>query len=61
MQDTSPEFKDVSSKHDAYEYIQILASNGITTGSNGYFMPNAPVCREHFSVFLYRLFENMKK
>ncbi|MFJ7406854.1 MULTISPECIES: S-layer homology domain-containing protein [unclassified Lysinibacillus] len=61
MQDTAQEFKDVSSKHDAYEYIRILASNGISTGSNGYFMPNAPVSREHFSVFLYRLFENMKE
>lgn len=61
MQGTSPEFKDVSSKHYAYEYIQILASNGITNGSYGYFMPNEPVSREHFSVFLYRLFENMKE
>lgn len=61
MQGPSTEFKDVSSKLSAYESIQILASNGITNGSNGYFMPNEPVSREHFSVFLYRLFENLKE
>ncbi|MGE7927037.1 S-layer homology domain-containing protein [Lysinibacillus xylanilyticus] len=60
MKGTLTEFKDVSSKHYAYDYIQILASNGITKGSYGNFMPNEPVSREHFSVFLYRLFENMK-
>ncbi|MFJ7980573.1 S-layer homology domain-containing protein [Lysinibacillus xylanilyticus] len=61
MKGTPTEFKDVSSKHYAYDYIQILASNGITKGSYGNFMPNEPVSREHFSVFLYRLFENMKE
>lgn len=61
MQDTSTTFNDVSQKHYAYEYIQILASNGITQGSYGNFMPNEPVSREHFSVFLYRLFEQLKK
>ncbi|MFC9538612.1 S-layer homology domain-containing protein [Lysinibacillus sp. NPDC056959] len=61
MKGTSTEFNDVSSKHYAYNYIQILASNGITKGSYGNFMPNEPVSREHFSLFLYRLFENMKE
>ncbi|MGN7476688.1 S-layer homology domain-containing protein [Solibacillus silvestris] len=52
MRDNAAAFKDASSN----EYIRILASNGITTGSNGYFAPNKPVTREHFSVFLYWLY-----
>ena len=52
MKDVPLSFKDTPNN----EYVQILASNGITTGSNGYFMPNKPVSREHFSVFLHRLY-----
>lgn len=48
-------FSDVNPENSFYEYIQILASNGITLGSNGKFMPNDPVTRQHFSVFLQRL------
>lgn len=51
LKDTTIAFKDTPNNN----YVQILASNGITTGSNGYFMPNQPVTREHFSVFLHRL------
>lgn len=53
-------FKDVS-KNDWYnEYVQILASHGITTGSNGYFNPSKPVTREHFAVFLMRTLNIIK-
>lgn len=55
MKDAPIPFKDTPNN----KYVQILASNGITTGSNGYFMPNQPVTREHFSVFLHRL-HNLK-
>lgn len=47
-------FKDVKPSDWYYNDVQILASYGITTGSDGYFMPNAPVTRQHFAVFLYR-------
>ncbi|MFS0575401.1 S-layer homology domain-containing protein [Sporosarcina sp. 179-K 3D1 HS] len=50
-------FSDVNSSNSFYEYIQILASNGITIGSNGKYMPNDPVTRQHFSVFLQRTLE----
>lgn len=51
-------FKDVPVYHDKYGVIMTLAANNITTGSNGYFMPNANLTREHLAVWLYRtLFE----
>ena len=55
-----PQFKDVSAQAWYKEYVDILSSHGITTGANGYFNPNAPVTREHFSLFLYRAFESLK-
>lgn len=47
-------FKDVSKADWYYEYVQILAQYGITTGENGYFKPNQPLTRQHFSLFLAR-------
>lgn len=47
-------FKDVSKTDWYWEYVQILAQNGITTGDKGYFKPNQPITRQHFSVFLAR-------
>lgn len=57
MKSSPPEFSDVSKKSSLYPYIQVLASNQITVGSNGKFLPNDSVSRQHFSVFLYRLIE----
>lgn len=51
------DFKDVNEKNGFYNYIQILASHGITSGSNGNFMPNQPVTRQHFALFLKRTIE----
>ncbi|WP_170949529.1 S-layer homology domain-containing protein [Ureibacillus acetophenoni] len=48
-------FKDVKSSDIFYNDIQILASNRITVGSNGNYMPNDPVTREQFSAFLHRI------
>jgi len=48
------EFSDINSTNGLYKYVQILASNGITLGYNGKFMPNDTVTRQHFSVFLQR-------
>lgn len=47
-------FKDVNKGDWYHDYVQILASNNITIGYNGYFKPNDPVTREHFAIFLYR-------
>lgn len=55
LQAGSRSFKDVKTTDWYYDDVQILASNGITTGSNGYFNPNAPVSRQHFATFLYRM------
>ncbi|MGE8082098.1 S-layer homology domain-containing protein [Peribacillus loiseleuriae] len=53
-------FSDVSPSDWSYTYIQILASNGITTGSNGKFLPNEPVTRQHFALFLARCLESLE-
>lgn len=50
-------FKDVAQDAWYKEYVEILASHNITTGSNGYFKPNDPLSRQHFSVFLHRAIE----
>lgn len=47
-------FKDVEDSSWYAEYVGILASHGITTGSNGYFKPNEPLQRQHFAAFLAR-------
>nr|WP_054548688.1 InlB B-repeat-containing protein [Lysinibacillus sphaericus] len=47
-------FNDVSAAHWAYNYIAILASNGITIGDQGNFRPNDAVTRAEFAIFLYR-------
>jgi len=47
-------FQDVSATHWAYDYIAILAANGIALGDNGYFRPEDPVTRAQFAAFLYR-------
>ncbi|WP_338751817.1 S-layer homology domain-containing protein [Bacillus sp. FJAT-52991] len=46
-------FKDVSSKHWAYQSIKALASNNITLGyTDGTFRPNNAVTRAQFATFL---------
>lgn len=48
-------FKDVPKNDWAYEYIQQLAANNITTGYPGnLFKPNESISRVHFGLFLYR-------
>ncbi len=41
-------------QHIAYDYIAILAANGIALGDNGYFRPEDSVTRAQFAAFLYR-------
>ena len=48
MNGEANEFSDVSPSDWSYKYVQILASNGITTGSNGKFLPNSPVTQPTF-------------
>lgn len=52
---TSTKFKDMSSKHWAYNFVHTLAANNITTGyEDNTFKPGVEVSRMHFSLFLYR-------
>ncbi len=54
----SKSFKDVADTHWAHEYINVLASNGITAGYNdGTFNPEGNLTRLHFSLFLSRYIE----
>lgn len=48
-----------SEDHWAKAYINILSSNGITTGSQGRFNPNDPVSRMHYATFMYRIIQSM--
>lgn len=57
----SKNFKDVPASHWAYDYIKILASNGITEGyKDGTFNPSGSLNRLHFSLFLYRYINEVK-
>ncbi|MDP5277041.1 glucosaminidase domain-containing protein [Chengkuizengella axinellae] len=49
-------FSDVTPEHWAYDAIQSMASNGITTGvGNGIFAPKQSITMNQFSVFLSRV------
>ncbi len=59
--ETNQQFADVTqpdsnqSGHWAYDYINTLAANQITTGyPNGYFAPQQDISRQHFALFMYR-------
>ena len=55
-------FSDIPSDHWAYEYINTLAAEGITTGySDGSYKPNETLTRQHFAVFMARLFNDKFK
>jgi len=48
------DFPDVPVNNQYNKYVRALYSNGITTGDNGYFMPNESLTRAHYAVFMYR-------
>jgi len=51
-------FNDVTTDMWSYEYIHLLAANGITTGYEGnIYKPYTHISRVHFSVFLYRVMQ----
>lgn len=52
-------FSDILSSHWANDYISILYANGITLGTNGKYLPDQPVTRAQYAVFLYRAFESV--
>ena len=57
----SKNFDDVPATYWAYEYINILASNGITIGyEDGTFKPTGNLTRLDFSLFLYRYIDQVK-
>ncbi len=47
-------FHDVPATHWAYDYIAILAANGIALGDNGNFKPEDYITRAQFAAFLHR-------
>lgn len=47
-------FSDIDADNWAKDFISTLYVNGITTGSNGKYMPNEAVSRAHYSAFLFR-------
>lgn len=51
---SSFDFPDVPRSHPSSDYIRSLFGNGITTGDNGHFKPNASLTRAHYAVFMYR-------
>lgn len=51
---TDHPFSDIDDSHWAHEYIAILYQHGITTGSNGKYLPDDPVTRAQYAAFLYR-------
>ncbi len=50
-------FNDVPVTHWAYDYIAILAANGIALGEKGNFRPEDPVTRAQFAAFLHRVLQ----
>ncbi|MBP1736930.1 MAG: multidomain protein with s-layer y region, hyr domain [Oscillospiraceae bacterium] len=55
--DTSPAFSDVSAGDWYFTAVQWAAENGIATGSDGRFDPDAGITREQMAVMLYRYAE----
>lgn len=52
-------FTDISSSHWAYQDIQALAANQITTGyEDNSFKPNQTITRAEFTVFMARVLKN---
>lgn len=61
MKGSAKTFKDVPKSHWAYEYIQILASNGITIGRpDGTFGVNDYTTFTHLDTFIERIRTNVK-
>lgn len=55
---TTKTFVDVPTTHEFYSIINTLYANNITTGDNGEFMPEKPLSRAHFAVFMSRAMES---
>lgn len=54
---STPVFHDVGSKYWAYDYIEKMHYNGMSNGSNYYFLPEDLISRAQFSAFLSRAIE----
>ncbi|WP_096199847.1 S-layer homology domain-containing protein [Bacillus sp. FJAT-45350] len=52
----NPQFADVSPEHPYYELIATLADEGIITGYQGNFSPNAPLTRAEMAAILQRAY-----
>ncbi len=59
LKGTGSSFADVSVNDWYYPYISASASQGIITGSDGYFNPNALIKREDAALILYRVAEKL--
>jgi Mg-chelatase subunit ChlD len=61
IEDNIHHFKDVAASNWAYDYINILASNGITLGyDDGTFKSGKTLTRLHFSLFLSRYINDVQ-
>jgi S-layer homology domain len=52
------EYVDVPSDMSGYEAVKAITQHGIAKGSDGYFKPEDPTKRSHFSAFIYRAINN---
>ncbi|MBU8881159.1 S-layer homology domain-containing protein [Bacillus sp. FJAT-29790] len=48
------DYKDVSRTIEGYEEIKTISQYGVATGNDGYFKPEEPTKRSHFSAFIFR-------
>jgi len=48
------DFPDVPENHPSYNDVKALYSNGVTTGDDGLFKPDASLTRAHYAVFMHR-------
>jgi len=54
------DFPDVPKNHPSYNDVKALYSNGVTTGDDGLFKPDASLTRAHYAVFMHRAMNNIK-
>jgi len=55
------DFPDVPKNHPSYNDVKALYSNGVTTGDDGLFKPDASLTRAHYAVFMHRAMNNIKE
>lgn len=59
-QEPFKDYLDVDENVSGYEAIKAISQRGIANGSDGYFKPEIPTKRSHFSAFVYRALNSSK-